>query len=265
MWLCIFWRVNWGHMLKLILEINRTFANNATLHWFWRVIWGCIWKLTLEINLNFENNDKYANNMLYEQGSHEIRGAFFTDSNELDPAVVTERSKFGLKKVFFVVWAILIMFSQNLSLFWPGLEIGFVQFPSQNPCEKLETSLSARHVWESCLCRKRNHLDGRWELSKMFSSFFLGNFCRSHYCKNLCQIGEVGDFIHSDRYNEMKNRCSILFFVEKLRKCIQFWRRTVSFVRGHGQAAHMPHKLCADAGCAEVSVWDIQVLSFIVK
>ena len=65
------------------------------------------------------------------------------------------------------------MFSQNLSLFWPGLEIGFVQFPSQNPCEKLETSLSARHVWESCLCRKRNHLDGRWELSKMFSSFFL--------------------------------------------------------------------------------------------
>ena len=102
MWLCIFWRVNWGHMLKLILEINRTFANNATLHWFWRVIWGCIWKLTLEINLNFENNDKYANNMLYEQGSHEIRGAFFTDSNELDPAVVTERSMFGLKKVFFL-------------------------------------------------------------------------------------------------------------------------------------------------------------------
>ena len=39
--------------------------------------------------------------MLYEQGSHEIRGAFFTDSNELDPAVVTERSMFGLKKVFF--------------------------------------------------------------------------------------------------------------------------------------------------------------------
>ena len=156
--------------------------------------------------------------MLYEQGSHEIRGAFFTDSNELDPAVVTERSKFGLKKVFFVVWAILIMFSQNLSLFWPGLEIGFVQFPSQNPCEKLETSLSARHVWESCLCRKRNHLDGRWELSKMFSSFFFGNFCRSHYCKNLCQIGEVGDFIHSDRYNEMKNRCSILFFCWEIEK-----------------------------------------------
>ena len=115
------------------------------------------------------------------------------------------------------------MFSQNLSLFWPGLEIGFVQFPSQNPCEKLETSLSARHVWESCLCRKRNHLDGRWELSKMFSSFFLGNFCRSHYCKNLCQIGEVGDFIHSDRYNEMKNRCSILFLL------LRNWENVSSF------------------------------------
>ena len=25
-------------------------------HWFWRVIWGNIWKLTLEINLNFANN-----------------------------------------------------------------------------------------------------------------------------------------------------------------------------------------------------------------
>ena len=36
----------------------------------------------------------------FEQGSHEIRGAFFTDSNELDPAVVTERSKFVLNLVF---------------------------------------------------------------------------------------------------------------------------------------------------------------------
>ena len=68
------------------------------------------------------------------------------------------------------------MFSQNLSLFWPGLEIGFVQFPSQNPCEKLKTSLSARHVWESCLCRKRNHLDGRWESSKTFSSNIFWKF-----------------------------------------------------------------------------------------
>ena len=204
--------------------------------------------------------------MLYEQGSHEIRGAFFTDSNELDPAVVTERSMFGLKKVFFfVVWAILIMFSQNLSLFWPGLEIGFVQFPSQNPCEKLETSLSARHVWESCLCRKRNHLDGRWELSKMFSSFFLEISAVHIIAKIFVRLGKSEISSTLTATMRWKTGAQSFFFVEKLRKCIQFWRRTVSFVRGHGQAAHMPHKLCADAGCAEVSVWDIQVLSFIVK
>ena len=51
-----------------------------------------------------------------------------------------------------------------------------MQFPSQNPCEKLQTSLSARHVWESCSCRKRNHLDGRWELSKLLSSNIFWKF-----------------------------------------------------------------------------------------
>ena len=168
---------------------------------------------------------------------------------------LSQRGRSLDQKYFFVVWAILIKFNNNLRLFWSGLEIDFVQSPSRNPCKKLQTSFSARHVWESFLCQKRNHLDGRWKLSK--SNIYL--------CKNLCQIGEVGDFIHSDRYNEMKYRCSILFFFEKLRKYIQLWRRTVSVVWGHGETAHMPYKLCLHAGCAEISVWDIQVLSFTVK
>ena len=87
---------------------------------------------------------------------------------------------------------------------------------------------------------------------KLSHPIFCGNFCQTLLPKS--QIGEVGDFIHSNRYNEMKNRCSIEFFFEKLRKYLQLRRRTVSVVRGHGEAAHMPHKLCPAAGCAEVSV-----------
>ena len=45
----------------------------------------------------------------------------------------------------------------------------------------------------------------------------------------------------------------------------QLWRGALPAVRRHGQAAYVPHQLCTAAGRAEVSVRNIQVLSFVVK
>ena len=51
----------------------------------------------------------------------------------------------------------------------------------------------------------------------------------------------------------------------EIEKYDQLRRGALPPVRWHGQAAYVPHQLCTAAGRAEVSVRNVQVLSFVVK
>ena len=55
-----------------------------------------LWNWAHSEKLYFMSHNCYRHfisSCLQKKGSHQCRGAFFTDSNELDPAVMTERSK----------------------------------------------------------------------------------------------------------------------------------------------------------------------------
>lgn len=51
--------------------------------------------------------------LFVKKGSHQCRGAFFTDSNELDPAVMTERSDPKRKWQMFFIFIFILWFLQD--------------------------------------------------------------------------------------------------------------------------------------------------------
>ena len=101
--------------------------------------------------------------LFVKKGSHQCRGAFFTDSNELDPAVMTERSDPKRKLHFFIL---------TVST---GQETVSALSRSPMQCRIGLTSLTARKRCKNCFFLGRSHLAGRcviWHKSSKICTFF---------------------------------------------------------------------------------------------
>ena len=190
---------------------NQMFANDVILLLFLRIIWGSLSKhITLYLILN-------ANREVTRSGG---------PTSLILTSWTLQLSRKGgcLNKilVFFVVWISLIIF---ILMAFFGKDRRSILC---NPVHKIDARNSrlfrAPESFEGAACVQRETiwLDGENQL-RFCQPILVGNVCCLHWL--IYQIGDVGDFIHSDRYNEMKNRCSISFKIFnnlKLKNMISF-------------------------------------------
>ena len=135
---------------------------------------------------------------LVKKGSHQCRGAFFTDSNELDPAVMTERSDPKRK------W-------QNFFILTVSTGQETVSALSRSPmqCRIGLTFSTARKRCKNFSFLGRSHLAGRcviWQKSSKITNFQQWFHCRWDQLATLSQplyyyvkVGIIGiDVFHYD-------------------------------------------------------------------